>query len=596
MAGNTLDLDQIITKDNLGCWIANQFVSWDGMRQPRVSEWGKVQKYVYSTNTKQTDNSSLPWKNSTVLPKLCQIRDNLYANYMASLFPKGKWLRWEGGTADSAKLEKRKAIENYMYTVIEQPLVKQALGASVYDYIDYGNCFATPEWYDAQIDQGTSIKTGYVGPIVKRISPIDIVFNPIASSFTQTPKIVRTIMTMGELAAQLESFTGPEFEEETKAAFEYLRQVRETVQSHVGGFSIKEDFFAQSGFGNYSMYLLGGYVEILTFYGDYYDVQANKLYKSHVIHVCDRHKVIGMRPHPSILGTIPIHSMSWRPRQDNLWGMGPLDNLVGMQYRIDHLENLKADVFDLIAAPPLKIKGLVDDFVWGPFARIHVGDDGDVEVLAPDVNALSANLEIQNLMSTMEEMAGSPKEAAGFRTPGEKTMYEVQRLENAANRIFQTKTIQYEQQHLEPLMNDMLELARRKLDGQTVIRVFDDELRATEFMSITQDDLSGVGRLRPIAARNFADKANRVQNITNFYQSGVGADPAVQTHFSSVKLAQMFEELLDIEDYGIVKPYVRLTEQAEAQQLANAGQEEVAMTAGTPAGTSPDDITETPIG
>jgi hypothetical protein len=43
--------------------------------------------------------------------------------------------------------------------------------------------------------------------------------------------------------------------------------------------------------------------------------------------------------------------------------MGPLDNLVGMQYRIDHLENLKADVFDLIAFPPLKIKGYVEDSV-----------------------------------------------------------------------------------------------------------------------------------------------------------------------------------------------------------------------------------------
>jgi hypothetical protein len=27
--------------------------------------------------------------------------------------------------------------------------------------------------------------------------------------------------------------------------------------------------------------------------------------------------------------------------------MGPLDNLVGLQYRIDHLENAKADALDL---------------------------------------------------------------------------------------------------------------------------------------------------------------------------------------------------------------------------------------------------------
>jgi hypothetical protein len=36
-------------------------------------------------------------------------------------------------------------------------------------------------------------------------------------------------------------------------------------------------------------------------------------------------------------------------------------------------------------------------------------------------------------MNLMEEMAGAPKEAMGFRSPGEKTKYEVQRLESAAS-------------------------------------------------------------------------------------------------------------------------------------------------------------------
>ena len=35
----------------------------------------------------------------------------------------------------------------------------------------------------------------------------------------------------------------------------------------------------------------------------------------------------------------------------------------------------------------------------------------------------------------MEEMAGAPKEAMGFRSPGEKTAYEVQRMENAASQV-----------------------------------------------------------------------------------------------------------------------------------------------------------------
>lgn len=47
------------------------------------------------------------------------------------------------------------------------------------------------------------------------------------------------------------------------------------------------------------------------------------------------------------LGKTSIVHAGWRYRPDNLWAMGPLDNIVGMQYRIDHLENLKADAMDL---------------------------------------------------------------------------------------------------------------------------------------------------------------------------------------------------------------------------------------------------------
>ena len=51
----------------------------------------------------------------------------------------------------------------------------------------------------------------------------------------------------------------------------------------------------------------------------------------------------------------------------------------------------------------------------------------------PDVNALQANMELANLQEQMEIMAGAPREAMGFRTPGGKTKYEVQSLENAAS-------------------------------------------------------------------------------------------------------------------------------------------------------------------
>jgi hypothetical protein len=220
--------------------------------------------------------------------------------------------------------------------------------------------------------------------------------------------------------------------------------------------------------------------------------------------------------------------------------------------------------------------------------KIFVDSDGDVELMSPDVQALQANIEMSQIESRMEEMAGSPKEAMGFRTPGEKTAYEVQRLENAASRIFQNKISQFEEQVIEPLLNACLVLAQSHLDDVT-IRVIEDEFKAVRFREITRDSISANGRIKPVAARHFAERAEMIQNLTNFYGSAVGQDEMVRMHLSSVKTAKMIEGLLEFEDYEIYEPFVRIHEQAEAQQQQNTQTEETAQTAMAPAGLTPED-------
>lgn len=591
MAGKVLDVEEFITPDMMGCAIANQYIEWDTLRQARKGAWEEIQRYIYSTDTTTTTNSKLPWKNKTTLPKLCQIRDNLYANYIASLFPKTDFVEWIGASDDEQGKGKVELMEAFTEYFITQPSNKEVLYKLVLDYIDYGNVFVMVDWKDNTTTTKTSVSTGYIGPQFVRISPYDIVFNPIAPSFQDSPKIIRSIKTIGELKKDIEANSVGDDIAETEAAFEYMKDLRIRTSQHVGDMNQKNALYSVDGFTNYSAYLKSNYVELLTFYGDYYDVHSDKFYQNAIITVADRHKILGVKDNPSGISYNKIHHIGWRPRQDNVWAMGPLENLVGMQYRIDHIENLKADVFDLIAAPPLMVKGLVEDFEWAPFSKIYVGDDGDVKVLAPDGNVLSANLEIQNLEQKMEEYAGSPKEAAGFRTPGEKTAYEVQRLENAANRIFYSKTKQFEELFLEPAINEALELTRRKMNTQVKVRIQNDQTNAISFRDISLDDLAGLGRIRPVAARNFADKAEKVQNMNSFFSSVLGQDPEIKAHFSTIKLARMFEELLDIEPYEVVQPFVRLSEQQEAQSIVNAAQEQVAMEAMTPAGIAPDDYT-----
>lgn len=588
-----LQLDDIILKDQLGCEIAERFQTWDDLRAGKKAEWRELYKYIYATDTRTTSNSVLPWKNTTTTPKLTQIRDNLYANYMASMFPKRKSIIWEGASQEDSVKEKADAIQAYASYMVEYQGFKDTISRLVLDYIDYGNVFATVDWLDERVETDTQVKTGYVGPVIRRISPFDIVIDPTAPDIYRSPKIVRSITSLGDLKEYLQRLSTDDGEREAaEEMFDYLRNIRLRMSSFTGELSTKDDFYRVDGFSSFRAYLQSGYAEILTFYGDLYDTESDTFYKNRIIQVVDRHKVIRNDPNPSDVGLPPIYHCGWRPRQDNLWAMGPLDNLVGMQYRLDHIENLKADFFDLLAFPPLKVKGYVEDFTWGPFEKIYTSEEGDIEPLAVPHNPLTANLELQVLEQKMEEFAGSPKEAMGFRTPGEKTAYEVQRLENAAARIFQAKIVQFEEQILEPLLNAMLELARRKMD-ETVIRVIDDEFQVATFLNLTPEDISGSGRIRPVAARHFAEVAERVQNVTNLYQMLMG-DPLLIQHFSSVNLAKMFEELLDLEQFKLVEPYVRLAEAAEAQQLQNQHDEETMMAIQTPSGLTPDDFDEGP--
>ncbi len=593
MAGKTLDIDDVITRDQLGCRIASYWHEWNMFRQDWINQKRELREYIYATDTTQTSNSQLPWSNKTTIPKLTQIRDNLYANYIATMFPKRRWLNWEGADRKDETKRKVKAIKDYMTWAVSQNEFKREIEKLVLDYIDYGNCFSTVEWVDETDQKGSTQKPGFVGPRIVRISPLDLVMNPLAPSLDKSPKIIRVVTNMGEAKELMERFSADETDLQlANEVFNYCKGIRNSV-SEYGTTDLveKDNYFAVDGFTSFRQYLDSDNVELLFFYGDIYDREKDEFLRNHMIVVVDRHKVLISKPHPYPLSEIPIYGAGWRVRQDNLWAMGPLDNLVGLQYRLDHIENMKADIFDLITFPPLKIKGIVNDFTWGPMEKIHVDADGDVELMSPNVQALQANVEMAAIEQRMEEMAGSPKEAMGFRTPGEKTAYEVQRLENAASRIFQNKIAQFEEQVIEPLLNAMLVLAQQHL-SEVTIRVLEDEFRSIDFRSITKDQISANGRIKPVAARSFAERAEVVQNLTNFGSSSIGQDPNVKVHFSGLKTAQMMEELLDIERYELVQPFVAISEQAEAQQFANTHQEEVMNTAAAPAGLTPEDFSE----
>lgn len=579
MARKALEINKAFGRDNLAKFIAHTWHTYNTQRNEQIERWKELRNFIFATDTTTTTNKSLPWKNSTTLPKLCQIRDNLHSNYISALFPNDQWLKWEAYSLQDAAKNKAKTIEAYMGNKCREGHFRSVMSQLLYDYIDYGNAFATVEFESSFREDANGDRVpNYIGPRAKRISPYDIVFNPLASTFKDSFKIIREIKNLGELHIMAE-------ENPDNAWLANALKNREKIRAHMNAFGL-EDFHKSEGiqidgFGNMTEYLQQNYVEFLTFYGDIFDADTGILEKGMEVTVIDRMWVINKRPIPSWFGHAPIYHVGWRLRQDNLWAMGPLDNLVGMQYRIDHLENLKADAMDLAVLPPLVIKGEVESFTYAPNAEIHIDENGEVTELARNAQwVIQADNAIDRLEMRMEQYAGAPREAMGIRSAGEKTAFEVQQLQNAAGRIFQEKITTFETELLERILNAMLETSRRNLDTNDVIKVIDDDLGAITFLEIDRQDITANGVIRPIGARHFAAQAQLVQNLTNMANTPVWQQIAV--HVSAKNLATLVEDVLGLGRYSLIRPHVAIAEQMETNAMMNQAQENFEVEQSTP--------------
>lgn len=578
MVGKVLEIDDMLDRDSLAENIAYKYEQWNTARNTKKAEWKELRNYVFATDTTTTSNSTLPWKNKTTTPKLTQIRDNLHASYMQALFPNDQWFTWEGAEEAEEIKDKRDAILAYMRNKARQNNFETVISKLLYDYIDYGNAIGDVEYVqETFIDNTTGEEIqGYVGPRAVRISPLDIVINPTAQDFESSPKITRYLKNLGELKVEAQENPDLKYNEDIIAKAEELRQV---LSQYDPSDYDKTEALSFDGFGSISDYFQSGLVEIIEFEGNIHTADG-ELKKNRLITVIDRSWIVRDIENPSWTGRSTKVHAGWRPRPDNIWAMGPLDNLVGLQYRIDHLENIKADLFDLIAHPPLKIRGEVREFEWAPFAEIILGEDGDVDTLKIDAVGLTADQQIEVLMNRMERMAGSPEQSMGIRSPGEKTLGEVQLLDANANKMFLARVRNFEINILEPLLNNMLAVARRNIQGSDLVRVMDDDFGVVNFLKITKEDITAAGKLRPIGSRHWQNKNQMLQNLGFILNGPVGQ--MLAPHISKKALGKLVENALELDKYGLISENAGVMEDVETQRLVNEAQQQLEVEQATP--------------
>lgn len=568
---NTLEIKILQEPDSLATAISNKFVAWENSRDRWYRNAQETLENLYATSTHDIRNQSHEWDNSTHIPKLTQIRDMLITYYLDAMFSLPDYVEWEGYNKDSVQVEVKNTVKDIIKQMLHDSQFKPVIRQIVEDYVDYGNAFATAVPYKQTLQDAII----YEGPKAIRINPMDIFFDPLATSFEQAPKIIRTVMTLGELMQSAEQFTQDEnmFKKALNKALKKRRTIYDSISSNQKDV-IVDDMCRIAGFDSWSTYYMSDAVELLTFYGDLYDIEANKLYKNTRIVVMDRSHVLLNEPITDYGFGCNIFKAGWRDRKDNLWSMSPLDNIKGMQFMIDFLENKRADVFNLISNPIIVTKGDVEmpEYVF-PGCHIGVDVDGDIQFIRPDATALQADLYVDRYLTLMEEMAGTPREAMGFRTPGEKTAFEISQLNTASSRLFNEKVRKFELELLEPLITLMLRVYTE--DPLRTIRVKSiNQYGAEVFKDISFDELKLTGRLKAVGSSTYTEKAKIAQTLLQLSNTNIFADPLIGNWFDPKIIAQSIAYATDLDKFnGILKENARVYAELEMRSVAESAQQ-----------------------
>lgn len=554
--------------------VASLFSEWDGLRETQLSLWEEIDRYVHST-----DNSDFSdhFNHSTFIPVVSEIHDDLQSIMYGTVFPHNDWLGWQPMDQGALDTEKRKKVLSYLKHIHTLNGLRETMRKVLDDYTRYGNCFVQVVYENrSQETESGEVIPDYSGPSLRRISPYDIVFNPTATSFENTPKIIRELKSIGGFMSWVQGLQarGVQVDEEA------IERVRNPNRSSTGVATSVEHKNAQyipAGMNSIESYYNSGYVEILWFYGSVYDKETQEVTPNRLITVVDGSCVLFDVEQVSSR----VFKGTWKPRPDNLWGQGALDNIIGINYMINHRENGKSESLDRMIYPDRLYAGEVEEIYDENTDQMKylTTEGGSVQDIAPDASVLSYQSEIEQYEARARRAARLPQQLSGFRTPGEKTAQEVQTLNDGAFRGFINRAEQFEQDVLEKVVKAEIMLARDNYGGAIPVPSQDED-RLYEFVQVTKDDLNTNARLVPYGARRFARLLQQQAGLQQLAAGGLAE--IVRQHMDTWKTAEAVNHVFGFEEFEMFDKFASISEEVERTQLVQQAQQEVAMSTEQP--------------
>jgi len=567
----TLDFND---KNALAGGIVENWSSWNNSRTQAMELWAEIDAYLHATDTSMLEGGQ-NFDHKTHLPILSELHEDLIAIVYSTLFPHDDWLSWKGFEINAITKQIRQKVLSYIKQCHSMNGFSVQMRKVVDDLIRYGNCFTQTYYKNESMESEQGMVSGYAGPAIKRISPYDIAFNPVATQFSKTPKIIRELITVGDLH---ELYTGASDDDLCLSEEEFdVLLSRRTGTGNDNTERYKEKQFIPQGFGSIDEYYNSGYVELLWFYGDFFNSTDNSFAKKRCVVVVDRDTVLIDREElfPAIF------KGGWTPRPDNLWSQGPLDKVVGINYMINHRENSKNDAIDKFTYPDRAYVGDVEeiyDEVTG-HTKYIMPEGGSVTDIRPDSTVLTFDNQIMMHRDLARTSARLPQQLAGFRTAGEKTATEVQSLNDGAFRGFINKAAQMEEDLIENAVQAEIRVAKNNFSS--IIKVLEeDEDGIMLTTQITEEDLSANGKLIPHGSRRFSRQLQQLQGLTQLANTQIGQ--MVMPHLNTYNLAKTVEELYGFDKFGFVNKFASIDEQMEMQERQMLAQQEMVQQSSEP--------------
>ena len=561
-------------KNALAGGIVAQWSQWNSSRQQAMELWAEIDSYLHATDTSELEGGN-NFDHKTHLPILSELHEDLIAIVYSTMFPHEDWLSWKGFEINAITKKIRQKVLSYIKQCHAMNGFSVQMRKCIDDLVRYGNCFTQAYYKDDSMESEEGMVSGYAGPAVKRISPYDIAFNPVAREFSKTPKIIRELVTVGDFFEMTQNAN----EDDLCISADDVDRIlsRRTGKSSDYTERYKDKQYIPQGFGSIDEYYVSGYVELLWFYGDFFSSEDNSFAKKRCVVVVDRDTVVIDKEElfPAIF------KGGWTARPDNLWSQGPLDKVVGINYMINHRENSKNDAIDKFTYPDRAYVGDVEeiyDEVTG-HTKYIMPEGGSVTDIRPDSTVLTFDNQIMMHRDLARTSARLPQQLAGFRTAGEKTATEVQSLNDGAFRGFINKVAQVEEDALEPLVQAEIRIAKNNFSS--IIKVLEeDEDGIMLTTQITEEDLSANGKLIPFGSRRFSRQLQQLQGLTQLANTQIGQ--MVAPHLNTYNLAKTVEELYGFDKFGFVNKFASIDEQMEMQERQMLAQQEAVQQSSEP--------------